>query len=187
MANGTPPGILRGTPPRTPWIRLARRTLIGALTAATLGMPGLGLAATEDADIVQREPMSDRQCSMFRALSRMIPANCVNPSQSGRIDTKGRLKIGRQRSTIGGPTSGRDDVVEQSKPPPGYLVIEEIQFDFDSDRLAQSARAVLDDLARVIKHSINHRVAFVVEGHADAVGQADYNQSLSERRAAEVS
>ena len=65
-------------------------------------------------------------------------------------------------------------------------MLEEVQFEFDSDRLRPSARSVLDDLASVISHRINQKVRFLIEGHADAVGDTDYNQKLSERRAASV-
>ncbi|KIC16034.1 MULTISPECIES: OmpA family protein [unclassified Leisingera] len=56
-----------------------------------------------------------------------------------------------------------------------------INFDFDSTRLDQAARAVLDRQAHWIKQF--PEVRFRVFGHTDAVGSNAYNKSLGLRRA----
>ncbi|OBY26210.1 OmpA family protein [Leisingera sp. JC1] len=56
-----------------------------------------------------------------------------------------------------------------------------INFDFDSARLDQEARAVLDRQAHWIKQF--PEVRFRVFGHTDAVGSNAYNKSLGLRRA----
>ncbi|MDC0657479.1 OmpA family protein [Leisingera sp. SS27] len=56
-----------------------------------------------------------------------------------------------------------------------------INFDFDSARLDQDARAVLDRQAHWIKQF--PEVRFRVFGHTDAVGSNAYNKSLGLRRA----
>ncbi|MGY0219238.1 OmpA family protein [Endozoicomonadaceae bacterium StTr2] len=59
--------------------------------------------------------------------------------------------------------------------------MERIHFAFDSDRLDETARERLDNLAAyLIKHP-NKRV--MLSGHTDSIGSASYNQRLSERRA----
>jgi outer membrane protein OmpA-like peptidoglycan-associated protein len=59
-----------------------------------------------------------------------------------------------------------------------------INFDFNSAVLPESAHAMIDVVAQVMKDSPEIKVR--VEGHTDAVGAADYNVSLSERRALSV-
>jgi outer membrane protein OmpA-like peptidoglycan-associated protein len=59
-----------------------------------------------------------------------------------------------------------------------------INFAFNSAVLPSSAHAMIDVVAQVMKDSPEIKVR--VEGHTDAVGSADYNVSLSERRALSV-
>ena len=57
-----------------------------------------------------------------------------------------------------------------------------ILFDFDSSSLQADARENLGDLARVLSDDLDDYELMVI-GHTDGVGAAEYNQSLSERRA----
>jgi OOP family OmpA-OmpF porin len=57
-------------------------------------------------------------------------------------------------------------------------------FDFDKSVLKPEARAKLDDLVQKTK-GINLEVIIAV-GHTDSIGTEEYNQKLSERRAAAV-
>jgi outer membrane protein OmpA-like peptidoglycan-associated protein len=59
-----------------------------------------------------------------------------------------------------------------------------INFAFNSAVLPESAHAMIDVVAQVMKESPEIKVR--VEGHTDAVGSADYNVSPSERRALSV-
>lgn len=60
-----------------------------------------------------------------------------------------------------------------------------VQFSFDSSKIEPSARPQLDALAEGIKMlPPNQKV--VIEGHTDAAGTEQYNQQLSQRRAAAV-
>ena len=58
-----------------------------------------------------------------------------------------------------------------------------INFGLDSAELDATARAELDEFAKALKDSRLSTLNFVVEGHTDASGSADYNEGLSERRA----
>ncbi len=60
----------------------------------------------------------------------------------------------------------------------------DVTFDFDKATIRPEARATLDRLAELIARSPEGTIA--IEGHTDAVGADDYNQRLSERRAAAV-
>jgi OmpA-OmpF porin, OOP family len=59
-----------------------------------------------------------------------------------------------------------------------------INFGFNSAILPDSAHAMVDVVAQVMKESPDIKVR--VEGHTDAIGSADYNAALSERRALSV-
>lgn len=58
-----------------------------------------------------------------------------------------------------------------------------VYFALDSDAIDERAQAALDGNARVLKSTTGD---FVVEGHCDERGTAEYNQSLGERRAKAV-
>jgi outer membrane protein OmpA-like peptidoglycan-associated protein len=61
-----------------------------------------------------------------------------------------------------------------------------INFDFNSARILESSRPQLERLATVMKLEQMRTLRFQVEGHTDAKGTAQYNQTLSEKRAAAV-
>ena len=60
----------------------------------------------------------------------------------------------------------------------------EILFDFDSASLRSESRETLRELAGVLARYPDQSVS--VAGHTDSVGSDDYNQNLSEQRAAAV-
>ncbi|MAE95460.1 MAG: hypothetical protein CL910_12435 [Deltaproteobacteria bacterium] len=65
----------------------------------------------------------------------------------------------------------------------GVLVyIPDVLFEFDSDRLSPTGREKIRGVAEVIDRLASGR-DISVEGHADAVGEATYNERLSLRRA----
>ena len=61
-----------------------------------------------------------------------------------------------------------------------------IQFEFDSAKVLPESRPLLDNLAKAINSDKLRGFTFVVEGHTDIVGSADYNQKLSNQRALSV-
>ncbi|MCS6879443.1 MAG: OmpA family protein [Geminicoccaceae bacterium] len=70
----------------------------------------------------------------------------------------------------------------------GELVFElgaDVLFDFDRAELRPEADPVLRALLAEVRAKLP-RARFLVEGHTDAKGTEDYNQKLSERRAASV-
>ncbi len=60
-----------------------------------------------------------------------------------------------------------------------------VYFDFDSAALTPAAKAKLDSLVDIIKHSTEVESVSII-GYADAIGAADYNYGLSKRRAKSV-
>lgn len=66
------------------------------------------------------------------------------------------------------------------------VVLKGVNFCFDCDTLSGEAQAILDsDAMAIVQHHPN--ATFEVAGHTDAVGSDTYNQSLSQRRASNVS
>jgi outer membrane protein OmpA-like peptidoglycan-associated protein len=61
-----------------------------------------------------------------------------------------------------------------------------ITFELDSARLSQQARENLDAFVAALRSRALLPYRFSVEGHTDATGTDEYNQGLSERRAASV-
>lgn len=89
----------------------------------------------------------------------------------------------------GPPTNGGcpEKLVQISGDEVAMLVssaLEGVEFDYDSDRIREASYGKLNNAAEVLKANPNYR--FYVEGHTDAAGGVEYNQKLSERRAASV-
>lgn len=61
-----------------------------------------------------------------------------------------------------------------------------IQFKYDSYELTEKARVVLNRLGGALISPRLENHTFLLEGHTDATGSAEYNQSLSEKRASTV-
>ena len=59
-----------------------------------------------------------------------------------------------------------------------------VNFDHDSDVLRPESNVVLDAVVKLAKANAGWK--FKIAGHTDSTGKPDYNQSLSERRAASV-
>ncbi len=62
----------------------------------------------------------------------------------------------------------------------------EVYFDFNSAAIAPAALPILKTLGEALSDGRLAGGTFIVGGHTDAKGEADYNQSLSQRRAAAV-
>jgi OmpA-OmpF porin, OOP family len=61
-----------------------------------------------------------------------------------------------------------------------------VTFEFDSEKLTTAAKTNLDQFAMALHDPRLKGLKFEVDGHTDAVGAEQYNQGLSERRAAAV-
>lgn len=61
-----------------------------------------------------------------------------------------------------------------------------VQFEFGSAQLTPDAKAVLNNLGQALRSPDLSANSFLIEGHTDNVGGDEYNQRLSEARAATV-
>ncbi len=64
------------------------------------------------------------------------------------------------------------------------FILKGVKFEFDSDRLTEPAKLILNEVAETLKSYDNLNVR--LEGHTDGVGSDAYNLGLSERRANSV-
>lgn len=78
-------------------------------------------------------------------------------------------------------------------PPPQLILIDSsrsidlpVNFAYDSADLSPEATAQLDELAKVLTQPEFVTDRFLIAGHTDAAGGADYNLALSDRRAQSV-
>jgi hypothetical protein len=93
----------------------------------------------------------------------------------------------RKLPVVVSPTSGGTDGFNVLAPPPAPLAcwrLEDMRFDFDSSFVRPDAAPELTDLATLWKTLDGPPLS--VFGHADPVGDDDYNKNLSGRRATSV-
>jgi outer membrane protein OmpA-like peptidoglycan-associated protein len=91
---------------------------------------------------------------------------------------------------------GRDEIIAKLRAvPPGETtrslavvpsISLEVNFEFDSARLTDEARRQIDELGAALASDTLSPYRFELAGHTDAIGTAEYNQKLSERRSAAV-
>lgn len=82
------------------------------------------------------------------------------------------------------PPTGVGDASGEAADPGGYDLL--IEFDLDSASLRDDSRRHLDAFVDALRSPALAGRRFLVEGHTDATGPADYNLELSRRRAASV-
>ncbi len=81
-------------------------------------------------------------------------------------------------------TRGLRNLVPEKREIPSVDLM--IQFEFDSANLLPNSLPILINLANAMTSDTLKNYTFIIEGHADAVGNPEYNQRLSKRRADSV-
>jgi outer membrane protein OmpA-like peptidoglycan-associated protein len=151
-----------------------RRTL-AAIAVAGLFAISSGLLA-QDVGRLSGKPTKDQ---ILQALS---PA-AAQPAMRTRGLSIGSGDANKPATQDGGPASSS---APAAKAGPRALDLE-IPFEFNSDRLTDDGKEVLDQLGAALKSDeLSSAKAIVLEGHTDAKGSAAYNKLLSTRRAQSV-
>lgn len=83
-----------------------------------------------------------------------------------------------------GCASGRAASNKKKGPEPTYTWKRAVYFDFDRSDVREDARSVLDDVAGKMKG--DGKAVTILEGHADPIGESNYNEMLAEDRARSV-
>ncbi|MDQ4121496.1 MAG: OmpA family protein [Acidobacteriota bacterium] len=96
-------------------------------------------------------------------------------------------RIGNCKHFANLDASGKDaakDKLAENLEKQGRAVLYGINFDFNSDKIRDESRPTLNKVVSLLKEKNEWRLT--VEGHTDNVGGAEFNQMLSEKRAAAV-
>lgn len=84
------------------------------------------------------------------------------------------------------PALRPDEAVRRAEAKEAPSVDLEIFFEYDSAQITPKSHAVLSTLGRALADARLADDAFLIAGHTDAKGGADYNRALSQRRAESV-
>ncbi|WP_342618491.1 OmpA family protein [Rhodoferax sp. GW822-FHT02A01] len=130
-------------------------------------------------------------CTLL-ALSGAAFAQATTPSTEQMIQqlrTPPRLRSLRNLTVEAVPADAGGSAVQatgvaQAQERPSLSL--SIQFDFDSSRIRAESLAALSNLASALSSDALLNSRFVIEGHTDAKGNAEYNRKLSDQRAAAV-
>jgi outer membrane protein OmpA-like peptidoglycan-associated protein len=112
-----------------------------------------------------------------------------HPIPSGTSDTTEFLVVGFEvRHRFLPPPPAPPPPVVAAAPPPApvkkKIVLRGVNFDFDKYNIRPDAAPILDEAAKTLKEYGDVTVS--VDGYTDWIGSEEYNQRLSERRAAAV-
>ena len=147
-------------------------------------------------------------CEIFRAMSDVVPAECaqegdvilepmgktrglgktrgISPRGIRLHDPAASAAVATTPAAVATPANQQVTAVQQANPPERKSLNARVQFEWDSFRLTDDAKAVLDRLAGVITDELMADQMIQIEGHADASGADTYNLTLSQLRARAV-
>jgi hypothetical protein len=95
------------------------------------------------------------------------------------------LSILRQRGARAFTAKQREELADLSQNEPSINLV--VYFDLDSATVRADSKQTLGALGTALKNAALRNDRFLISGHTDASGGADYNLGLSQRRAEAVS
>ena len=152
--------------------KVAYSFMIGSLALA-LGMGFASAGEQPSASTIIKTLTPPK--SMTRGLSASPADTAKRAADKAFIDSI-RNKKTRSLSTV-----ELDKIATIAKERPNIDL--EINFEFNSDRISKAALPTVEALGKALTDPALKGNTFILAGHADATGKADYNQDLSERRA----
>jgi outer membrane protein OmpA-like peptidoglycan-associated protein len=152
-----------------------------ALLAGALVLPGCAqLSRTEQGAVIGAGAGAAAGAVVGRAVGSTARGAIVGAAVGGAAGAVIGQRMDRQAAELAGDLQGAD----VQRIGEGIVVTFDsgLLFAFDSDRIEGAARTNLSNLAASLNRHPTSEVLIV--GHTDNVGSAQYNQGLSERRAA---
>jgi OOP family OmpA-OmpF porin len=122
---------------------------------------------TTDANGFYSQSLGQNQEIFLKASKKGYFADAAIASTAGEVESK---------------TYKQDFYLETI--PTGEIVIEGIEYDFDRATLRPESKLILDKVIEFLE--LNDDISIEIRSHTDQRGSADYNLSLSERRAKSV-
>ncbi len=122
----------------------------------------------------KRKPLVRRSTTLTMHITTLVP------------HTTGLTGFGSSLVSKGAGLSERLQELGAQEGPEGIRIrlAGSVLFDFDSDRIRPDAERTLREVVTVLKELSGRPVR--IEGHTDSIASEEYNQQLSERRAAAV-
>lgn len=160
-------------------ISLKSKALLGGVAAAlglALGAGPSNMAWADQAPSVQQiiEALKPRKT---RGLS-------VKPTQAEIERAKVIDDLTSKAASRGLSVPEREQLAEAAADKPSLDFV--IYFDLNSANISSRSKATLDALGTALQDDSLKNASIMIAGHTDASGRAEYNQTLSERRAEAV-
>jgi outer membrane protein OmpA-like peptidoglycan-associated protein len=148
---------------------------ISAVISADPALTGTAYAQTTDTQtIIDSLAPKPRTRSMTRSFSVQPQQEKEDEAFLETLPTRG-IRIDQRKKL--------DEIVKQQELPSIDI---EINFDYDSAEIRASSLADVDSLGKALTSDTLAGSRIVLNGHTDAAGSEQYNQDLSDRRAAAV-
>ena len=137
--------------------------------------PMAAFAQSLDANSIEQQ-LKPKETQKTRSLTRSFskPAETEDQKFLKALPTRG-IRI-EQRQKL-------DEIVKTNDLP---RIDIEIKFDYDSASIKAESVPDVDELGKALTSDALKEYRIVLNGHTDAAGSNDYNQDLSDRRAASV-
>jgi outer membrane protein OmpA-like peptidoglycan-associated protein len=161
---------------------LARRQLTGIVIAGAL----LSIAAISPSGPWLAGPVQAADDKSVDAIVQSLKTRRTRSAQPSNAPAVGKeIEALKQiRKTRGWNMHDRARVAEVARDLPQLDLV--VYFSFDSADISEQAQPTLNKLGEALSQKEFQGQSFVIAGHSDAKGTAEYNQRLSERRAESV-
>jgi outer membrane protein OmpA-like peptidoglycan-associated protein len=155
-----------------------------ALKGGVLAAVALALSATTPFDRASADQASDVQKIIEALKPRKTRGLSAKPTQPEIERAKVIDDLKTKAASRGLSVPERKQLAEAVSDKPSLDFV--IYFDFNSATISSKSKASLDALGTALQDDSLKGASIMIAGHTDAKGRAEYNQSLSERRAESV-
>lgn len=151
--------------------------------AAVLAL-GFGASGRFDAALADQAAAPSVQQIIEALKPRKTRGLSVKPTQAEIERAKVIDDLKTKAASRGLSVPERDQLAEAASGKPSLDFV--IYFDLNSAKISNKSKASLDALGTALQDDSLKGASIMIAGHTDATGRAEYNQTLSERRADSV-